>query len=1692
MKNHIFIFLSYLILFLSITITSVFAQNPLKPVPQFQGSPTLDQFVSNPRSECINVDFKNEKFSKIDTNLAITFCEKNIKIFFENLLRSKKDSHGPKTNMGIFGDFVAIDAVANGDFNRFESDLKRLGAKDVVVFGNMVSFLVPISKIGKLAKLSSLKFARQSISMTHTGSATGQHVSAMDVDEILNFGQDGAGLSIGILSDSFGCIPGGVAAGEASGDLPTAPSVTVLMEEPGCSSGSDEGRAMIELVHDVVPAAAKGFHTAFTTQAGFAQGILDLDSIYGADIIVDDVIFFAEPMFQDGVVAQAVNTVVANGVPYFSSAGNSARQSYEDTYVGSGSGVDIGRGPEELHDFDSLGGVDFSQSVTIPMGSTVTITLQWDEPFFSVSGAPGSQSDYDIILTDAGFTTLYALSAASNINGDPVEILQFTNILPTDQFGISILKFSGPDRFVKYIYSGNMTINEFDTQSSTTYGHANASGAMAVGAAFFYRTPQFSADPATLENFSSAGGTPIFFDTSGMDLISPEDRMKPDITGPDGVNTTFFGGDIPDFPFESTTSPDSDPNFFGTSAAAPNVAAVAAMMLQCNPNLTPVEVYSCLETTADDMTERDTDINTTGGVSIGSGFDNDSGNGYLNGPNALICACGRDYGDAPNSYLTTIASGGPSHGVLPGLQLGSCVDSESDGFVSGNSDGDNVGSAVGQAGTCGTGGDEDGVSAFPVYNQTTGTTCGSMTTMAGRYCVELEVTNFTNNQSQLAGWIDFNNNGSFEVNERSLPELLNLTGCGAISSDSTDNTFTTGNIPAGCVGTATLQWIVPATPNTDSAAARFRITTDPSFFTDASPEPSGAVLDGEVEDYFTGVGSLPITLNSFSSSYDAGGLRLDWQTGMEVMNVGFNIYGYIEGKKIKLNKEIIPSKRPDSVVPQYYEERIEVPDGVKQLGISSVDTRGKEDYFGPFEIGASYGEEVEVKKVNWERVKEEYTQKMISKGYVNKGGVMRSSRVGSGSYISKLVRTASKTGGEVVCNVGVREEGMYRVSYEELALEGCDFNGEKPNKIAVTFKGEPVARRVKGVGGSFKAGSYIDFYGKEVRGDDVLYTVENVYQIKVDRSNVKKHTVIKGIPQITQESYIEEVQINKNEFYSMNVAYGLNGEKDPWYENTLFATPSSNAVSSHTIVVDNDVDTQASGLLRVNLAGISSHNGAGADHEVRLKLNGVDKGIYKNDGVVNWDIEVVTNPGEITPGVNTLVVEATGNTGYSFDLVFVNHYTLSYERPTVANGDVLNYTGNGNGYKVSGFSARAGIEVYGEQDGNLYKINGNKSKEGAGNFSISFKGIGGEANYYAGIGLNKGNVYISEINKSITEGSADVIVLTHTVFEGLELNSYVENIENRGHTVKVVNVQDVYETYGYGMPLPEAITTYLKASKSSIGNEYVVIVGATVTDPPTSEEVISFVPTEYEFTQGVIYYTPSDGVMMDFNGDNIPELAVSRLPVRLSSEISTFVNKLNNYTPKASALLVAEDPSGGLDFGNQLDQIEASTFGGSYSVSKVYLENQGEIPVKKQEMIDILNLDEPGLVMMDGHANPSSFVFAGMMTSNDASGLTNSDSAVFIPLACFMTYYPTSGVNTLSHQLLFNPQGGSVAITGAITFSGFNENGVYAESITKKMMSGKTLGRAVLETKQENPGLRDQLINWETIGDLFTTLPEVQ
>ena len=527
----------------------------------------------------------------------------------------------------LVNDRVVVDAVASGDVNVLKADLVSLGMQQAVAVGRIVSGQLPISAIPAAAGLASLRFAQSAAAMTHVGSVTSQGDYALrSAIARSTFGVDGSGISVGALSDSFNCL-GGAPADTASGDLP---SVTMVIQEISiCTGATDEGRAILQIVHDVAPGASLSFASAFNGQAAFASNILALAAA-GARVIVDDVLYFAEPMFQDGIIAQTVDSVVAGGVAYFSSAGNQARQSYQSAFragdfFADGTFPSAFGAPSFLggiaHNFNSSGGKNHFQSITIPGLTTVRFSLQWDSPFFSVSGSPGTENDLDIYVLDASATQVLAGSAFNNIGGDAVEFLGVRNTEAAPvTLNLMIVKHSGADPgLIKYVYFGSAVINEFDTQSSTIFGHANAAGAEAVAAARYSNTPAFSVFPPILESFSSSGATPVLFDVAGKRLAAPDPRsQKPEIVAPDGVDTTFFGSDTDGTGF---------PNFFGTSAAVSHAAGVAALLLQAKPSLTPLQLYQRLENTAIDMGA--------------PGFDNDSGFGLIQTDAALEAPPGR-------------------------------------------------------------------------------------------------------------------------------------------------------------------------------------------------------------------------------------------------------------------------------------------------------------------------------------------------------------------------------------------------------------------------------------------------------------------------------------------------------------------------------------------------------------------------------------------------------------------------------------------------------------------------------------------------------------------------------------------------------------------------------------------------------------------------------------------------------------------------------------------------------------------------------------------------------------------------------------------------------------------------------------------------------------------------------------------
>ena len=250
-----------------------------------------------------------------------------------------------------------------------------------------------------------------------------------------------------------------------------------------------------------------------------------------------------------------------------------------------------------------------------------------------------------------------ASSEEENIGADPLEILSYTNPNnTTSTFYLLITRYStsgNPARlkaigFTDFGFPASASAIP-GINASTAYGHPNASGAIAVGAVSYDDTPAFGRTPPVLEYYSSKGGIPVYFNPDGTSYATPVVRQKPEIVAIDDANTSFFGDD-----YEN----DGFPNFAGTSAAAPHAGAVAALLLQARPTLTPDQVKTALQNTAIDMNDPST-------VGFDTGFDFSTGYGLIQADRAYQALAA-----IPCSSIASGSWGSPgtwSCGVVPGI-----------------------------------------------------------------------------------------------------------------------------------------------------------------------------------------------------------------------------------------------------------------------------------------------------------------------------------------------------------------------------------------------------------------------------------------------------------------------------------------------------------------------------------------------------------------------------------------------------------------------------------------------------------------------------------------------------------------------------------------------------------------------------------------------------------------------------------------------------------------------------------------------------------------------------------------------------------------------------------------------------------------------------------------------------------------
>lgn len=542
--------------------------------------------------------------------------------------------------------YILMDAVSDENLRQLQTNGVTIEITDAA--HRRVQARIPVNQLQSVAALPFVNFIRlPNYAIRLTGSVDTEGDAILNAElvrqQFVTDGNriNGTGVRVGVISDGLkgvfatGCTTCGPALDTPTtpspivrGDLPSAPSTRntsgVLTSSsggilgqsfasnndlegiiPGCgfAGAGAEGTALLEIVHDLAPGAQLSFANADTDMA-FANAVNFLAA--SNDVVTDDLGFLGLPY--DGTSGISANTASAlnnnsNAIRgYFTSVGNFADEHYFGTFTDSGvngstiSGV-LSAG--NLHLFqataDTVDAIPLGPKpynvIKLPVGGQVVIFLTWDDAF----GASGD--DYDLYLVEESTGQVVARSTDAQVGGqDPLEFIVYTNSTttsgPTDYFHIivqnvgnlaaakhlNIFSFQpecatdGPRRLAPPRHERlnfNTATRSVPAQSDSGGSPVSVVSVGAICSASQRVQDLFGGDPTRDEScFDTTNSTIEFFSSLGPTL---DGRTKPDISAIDGVSVTGAGS--------------FDNPFFGTSAAAPHLAGIAALVLQAAPCL---------------------------------------------------------------------------------------------------------------------------------------------------------------------------------------------------------------------------------------------------------------------------------------------------------------------------------------------------------------------------------------------------------------------------------------------------------------------------------------------------------------------------------------------------------------------------------------------------------------------------------------------------------------------------------------------------------------------------------------------------------------------------------------------------------------------------------------------------------------------------------------------------------------------------------------------------------------------------------------------------------------------------------------------------------------------------------------------------------------------------------------------------
>lgn len=824
-----------------------------------------------------------------------------------------------------------------------------------------------------------------------------------------------------------------------------------------------------------------------------------------------------------------------------------------------------------------------------------------------------------------------------------------------------------------------------------------------------------------------------------------------------------------------------------------------------------------------------------------------------------------------------------------------------------------------------------------------------------------------------------------------------------------------------------------------------------------------------------------------ASSYTNGTL-VGWRTGFEADNLGFDVYRDRDGIHTRITPDIVAGSSlfmRSGALSSGYSYAWWDAEGIPgdSYWIESVDLQGKRTEYGPITPQRGMGGSPV-------RTSSPTLGKLGLGG--SSAGVSMPVSVGvtpdflnsepiSADKGHRSARSAWATvPGQAAMKVGVRQDGWYRLTQQDLIAANLNPGQIDPRNIHVFADGQEIPVIVRGESdGHFDAADTIEFFGT---GVDVQSTDTRVYWVMADTTRGTRIKSSQGRLALgNAASFPATVQLKERLVYFAALA---NGDTENFFGRTISSAPVD-----HLLQMPNADPAGSGGQVEIALQGVTDE-----PHSVSVKVNSVQVGTIAFEGKTRRVQTLSVPQSAIANGPN--VVTLTGS-GVGADVSVVDYVRATYTHKAMADQNsafipVNLGAGRIRAVSVDGFTTPQ-VQVYDVTNpANVQGLASQITPSSNGN-TLTVMPLSTSQTLYAFTNdqIKRPEWISSNLPSHLTDPAnvADIVVITHRDFTA-SLAPLVSLRQSQGYRVSVVDIDDIYDEFGYGYHSPLAVRDFLSNAKTSwaVSPRFVLLVGDATLDPRNYFGLgnADFVPTKLVDTD--VFEAASDDWAADFDGDAIPDMAVGRLPVSTPTQAAALVTKIVSYDTtgrgNASALLV-RDQTEVEDFDITTAQIR-QLLPSSFAVNEV-ARGVADDSVTHQQVLSGINAG-PGIVNYIGHGSVDLWRGDTLTTQDSGSFINGGDLSLFVVGNCLNGYFHDPLLESLGESVLKASNGGAVAVwaSSGIT-SAFSQRPLIQEFYRQLFANpGMTMGEAAARAKAA--GSTDTRRSWIFLGDPATRL----